>query len=62
MSDKPLFVQDRIITRIGNSLGVTLPPGYVEKGEVVRVEIYDDHIYIHRYKRKIEEIKTVVRE
>jgi len=54
--EKPLFVQDRIITRIGNSLGVTLPPGYVEKGEVVRVEIYQDHIYIHRYGRKIGDV------
>ena len=53
---KPLFVQDRIITKIGNSLGVTLPRGYVEKGEVVRVEIYEDHIYIHRYHRKLGDV------
>jgi len=56
MESKPVFVQDRIITRVGNSLGITLPRGYVEKGEVVRVEIYDDHIYIHRYKRKVEQV------
>lgn len=54
--EKPLFVQDRIITKIGNSLGVTLPKGYVEKGEVVRVEIYQDYIYIHRYGRKIGDV------
>lgn len=56
MNEKPLFVQDRIITKIGNSLGVTLPKGYVEKGEVVRVEIYEDYIYIHRYHRKVDTV------
>ena len=41
-----LWADERKILRVGDSLGVTLPPQFFKRGEIVRVIVYEDKVIL----------------